>query len=517
MLGYGAFIVSLIFDLGLPWHIYMPLIQWQHHSVMFEIAWCVMLYFSVLVMEFSPAILEHPRFGAPIFHKGLYLLHRATLPLVIAGIVLSTLHQSSLGSLFLLMPQRVHPLWYSPWIPVLFFTSAIAAGMMALVLEGFIAERWFGRGLNLDLLARLGKIAGFSLGLYLILRLGDLWLRGVLPGGMDGSWQSILFSAEILLGGVLPLILLSIKKVRERREGLLTCALLVIAGVISQRMSLSMFTMWRPEGTAYVPALAEVLIALAIPAAAILLYLFFTENLALIESNSEVLPGAQAELPPWVIEPQSSLRGAFTRRSGLAVVVVALILALLPGELATGSNLPPNPVQAAKGWEVLRIDGNSSAYTVQFPHTGHQGRLTQAYGSQEAACRTCHHLNFPDDQAPACWECHADYDQTASIFDHTRHQNKLGGNASCAECHRGEHIRTTALACLECHEDMTPSGEAAAFNYIAPSYVEAMHGVCQDCHQQEAQAQGRPELALCSTCHVLQKERNDFRAVSITK
>ena len=119
LLGYGSFIVSLIFDLGLPWHIYMPIINWQYHSVMFEIAWCVMLYFSVLTLEFSPAILEHPWFQHPVFQKILHWLHRLTLPLVIAGIVLSTLHQSSLGSLFLMMPHRVDPLWYSPWLPYL--------------------------------------------------------------------------------------------------------------------------------------------------------------------------------------------------------------------------------------------------------------------------------------------------------------------------------------------------------------------------------------------------------------
>jgi len=144
-LGYSSFVVSLIFDLGLPWHLHR-IVNWQHHSVMFEIAWCVILYLSVLILEFSPAVLEHPWFRHPLFQRIHHWLHRLTLPLVIAGIVLSTLHQSSLGSLFLIMPHRAHPLWYSPWLPYLFFTSAIAAGMMALVVEGFLIERWFRRG-----------------------------------------------------------------------------------------------------------------------------------------------------------------------------------------------------------------------------------------------------------------------------------------------------------------------------------------------------------------------------------
>jgi Ni/Fe-hydrogenase subunit HybB-like protein len=140
LLGYASFIVSLLFDLGLPWHIYMPILNWQHHSVMFEIAWCVMLYFSVLGLEFMPVILEHPWFARPFFKNIYHLLHRATIPLVIAGIVLSTLHQSSLGALFLIMPHRVHPLWYSAWIPVLFFTQ-----MMGIAFGFAPQELGFGR------------------------------------------------------------------------------------------------------------------------------------------------------------------------------------------------------------------------------------------------------------------------------------------------------------------------------------------------------------------------------------
>jgi Ni/Fe-hydrogenase subunit HybB-like protein len=521
LLGYGAFIVSLIFDLGLPWHIYMPILNWQHHSVMFEIAWCVMLYFSVLALEFSPAILEHPWFHRTIFQKSLSLLHRVTLPLVIGGIVLSTLHQSSLGSLFLIMPHRVHPLWYSPWIPVLFFVSAIAAGMMALVVEGFLAQRWFGHGLELALLSRLGKVAAFSLGLYLALRVGDLLARGILPAALDGSWQSVLFGAEVLLAGVLPLILLSWPKVRQSKEGLLTCAVLVIAGVVSQRMSLSLFTMQRPAGTAYVPTLPEIIIAFAIPAAAILLYLFFTENLALIQPGraaKETAPSSRPQPAPHrpVIHPQSDPAGVIARRTGLAVFVVALMLAVLPGHSAIGGSLPPSPVHPARGWEILTLNGNLSAYAVRFPHAEHQARMVQAYGPAKA-CQTCHHLSQPEDHATPCWQCHADYHRPSSIFNHVFHQDRLGGNSSCVECHDGGHSRATAVACQECHAEMRSKVEGAAFNDLAPSYLDALHGLCQDCHHQEAQAQGRPELALCSNCHTLQENPVNQQALSMTR
>jgi Ni/Fe-hydrogenase subunit HybB-like protein len=508
LLGYGCFIVSLIFDLGLPWHIYMPILNWQHHSVMFEIAWCVMLYFSVLVLEFSPVILEHPWFSHPIFKTVLDWLHRLTLPLIIAGIILSTLHQSSLGSLFLIMPHRVHPLWYSPWIPYMFFTSAIAAGMMALIVEGFIVERWFKREIDFDLLSRLGKGAILPLGLYLALRLSDQAIRGVLSSAIDGSWQSILFLAEILLGGILPIILLSIKDLRQTREGLLTSAILVILGIMSQRMSLSMFTMYRAEGTSYVPSLGETLIAFAIPAAAVLLYLFFAENLQLFGKQAEGLED-EARAPLFIrskVFPSQDTwgRGVVARRSGFAIFVIALALPIL----AMKGNPPVSPVSAATGWETLHIDGNRSAYVVNFPHQEHQDRLTDE-NTGESNCQKCHHLDMPEDEATACWECHGDYHQPVSIFDHSLHQQALGRNESCLECHAQEHVKLTAAICQECHETMVPGDGQTAFEMLAASYQDAMHGRCLDCHKEEALEQDKPELALCSTCHIYKQEEFD--------
>jgi Ni/Fe-hydrogenase subunit HybB-like protein len=515
LLGYGSFIVSLIFDLGLPWHIYMPIINWQHHSVMFEIAWCVMLYFSVLVLEFSPVILEHPWFRHPIFKTILDWLHRLTLPLIIAGIILSTLHQSSLGSLFLIMPHRVHPLWYSPWIPYMFFTSAIAAGMMALIVEGFIVEHWFKRGMDFDLLTSLGKGAILPLGLYLALRLSDQAIRGVLPGAIDGSWQSILYLAEILLGGILPIVLLSIKKIRQTREGLLTSAILAISGIMSQRMSLSMFTMYRAEGTTYIPSLGETAIAFAIPAAAVLLYLFFAENLQLYGEQADgsvsEAPALSPPRPGLVLGQDSWWRAVVARRSGFAIFVIALVLPIL----SLKSNSPASPVTAATGWETLHIDGNKSGYVVNFPHLDHQERLVDE-NTGESNCQQCHHLDLPEDESSACWKCHADYHQPSSIFNHSLHQQALGGNESCLECHTQEHVKLTAAICQDCHETMTPAEGQTAFSMLAPSYKDAMHGRCLNCHEQQALEQNRPELALCSTCHTYYPNEFDQTYTSLT-
>ncbi len=505
LLGYGSFIVSLLFDLGLPWHIYMPIIHWQHHSVMFEIAWCVLLYFSVLVLEFSPAILEHPLFNRPIFKFILHWLHRLTIPTVIAGIVLSTLHQSSLGSLFLIMPHRVHPLWYSPWIPYMFFTSAIAAGFMALVLEGYLVEWWFKKPMHTDLLNRLAEGAILPLGLYLVLRVTDQILRGVLPGAIDGSWQSLLYLAEIILGGVIPIILLSIEKMRHSREGLLTSAVLVILGIMSQRMSLSMFTMLRAAGTSYSPTLSEIIITFTIPAAAILIYLFFAENLKIFETQAippenqpqRLLPVQRRKFG----QPVSGLRAVFARRSSLGVFIIALALSIF----AFTNKTPANPVQAAAGWETLLIDGNQKSYAVSFPHVEHQERLAILVGEKEN-CQTCHHMDIPGDEATACAQCHTDQHQPSLIFNHNTHQQALGGNQSCSNCHTQEHARLTEAICQDCHSARISAQEPEITSMTAPSYFDAMHGRCLACHQQKAVELENPDMALCSTCHGVQPE-----------
>jgi len=500
LLGYGSFIVSLIFDLGLPWHIYMPVISWQHHSVMFEIAWCVILYFSVLILEFSPVILEHPWFNHPLFKTVTKILQKLTLPLIIAGIVLSTLHQSSLGSLFLIMIQRVHPLWYSPWIPYIFFTSAIAAGMLALIVESFFVKYLFNRELDAGLLDLLGKGARWPLGLYLIIRLIDQVIRGVIPANIDGSWQSYLYIAEIVLCGILPIALLSFKKIRQTREGLLTSSFLAILGIISQRMSLSMFTMFRAEGTSYIPTLGETIIAFAIPAAAVLIYLFFAENLQLFEKTARE-PAPQnlvtgSRMDEIIASQKPGLRAILGRRSGIAVFAVALVVPAL----SMRSIIPQAPVSAVIGWENMQIDGDRDGNAVDFPHQEHQDSYVEQY-TGESDCLTCHHLEKPRDEATACWECHSDFHSPSSIFNHERHQVDLGGNDSCQECHEQEHTKLTQTICQDCHN---PTGSAPGIlinNSIAPAYKDAMHGRCLACHQDDKFVQDYPELSICSTCH----------------
>jgi ribosomal protein L37AE/L43A len=159
---------------------------------------------------------------------------------------------------------------------------------------------------------------------------------------------------------------------------------------------------------------------------------------------------------------------------------------------------------------------------VDFPHLDHQERLADevsriANPTHVAnECQTCHHLDMPDDEATACWECHTDFHQPASIFDHSLHQNALGRNNSCTECHTQEHVKQTAEICQDCHETMVPGNGQVAFSMLAPAYKDAMHGRCLDCHEGQALEQDRPELALCSTCHIYHQNEFDKNYASLS-
>src|SRR3954449_5448906 len=182
-LGYILVSVALMFDLGRPYRIWHPLVMRNPHSVMFEVAYCVMLYTTVLSLEFSPVILERFKLEKP-----LKFVKAALIPLVILGVILSTLHQSSLGTVYLIMPTKLHPFWYTPLLPVFFFISAIAVGLAMTIFESSISSKVFGRQLELPIVKELGRVLMVVLGVYGILRFQDLLHRGVLMSLLAGAY-----------------------------------------------------------------------------------------------------------------------------------------------------------------------------------------------------------------------------------------------------------------------------------------------------------------------------------------
>jgi Ni/Fe-hydrogenase subunit HybB-like protein len=277
-LGYSMFIVSLIIDLGRPYRVWHPVVMWNPHSVMFEIAWCVMLYTTVLLLEFLPVVFERLDWKRP-----LRWLHAAMVPIVIAGVILSTLHQSSLGSMYLIVPEKLYPLWYSPLEPVFFFISALCAGLAMTIFESWHSSRAFGKQLEFSLLRGLGRVLAVMLLVYLTIRSLDLVHRGVLPLLKQPRTETYMF----LLEGVLlftPMVLLFWRRVHNSQAGLYFASVLVLLGLVTNRMNVAITGMQASSGTYYFPKWTEFAITLSLVASAFALFWLAAKYLPIFPS-----------------------------------------------------------------------------------------------------------------------------------------------------------------------------------------------------------------------------------------
>jgi Ni/Fe-hydrogenase subunit HybB-like protein len=260
-LGYILVVTALLFDLGRPWNLWHPLVMWNPNSVLFEVAWCVMLYSTVLALEFSGVVFEKLGWVRAVKIQKIF-----TVPLVIAGVLLSTLHQSSLGALYLIAPGKLHPLWYTSNLPLLFFASAISVGLAMVIVESRLSARAFGRQLELPLLKELGRYLMTVLGIYGVIRLCDLRFQGELGLIVQPSYETLMFHLEYLIGVLLPFGLLAIPRVRESARGLYISSLLAVLGFITNRLNVSITALEGTQGGHYVPALSEIIITLMLVA-----------------------------------------------------------------------------------------------------------------------------------------------------------------------------------------------------------------------------------------------------------
>ncbi len=284
-LGYILVIAGLMADLGRPWAIWHAMIMWNPHSVMFEVAWCVMLYTTVLALEFSPVVFE--RFN---LQRPLKIIHAITIPLVILGVVLSTLHQSSLGSLFLIIPGRMHPLWYSDIIPFLFFMSCVAAGLSMIIIESFLSARAFGREMELSLLTELSRVLVIVLALFFTVRIQDLMSRDALRYAFQPTYQSALFLIEIIIGVVIPFSLLLFQKIRTSQKGLFYTSVLVILGFVANRMNTAITSMEHWPQRTYFPSWQELSITVALGTAGFVAFYYIAKNFPVFEPHHNHVP-----------------------------------------------------------------------------------------------------------------------------------------------------------------------------------------------------------------------------------
>jgi len=287
-LGYLLVVVALLFDLGRGYRIWHPLVMWNPRSVMFEVAWCVTLYSTVLSLEFGGVLFE--RFH---LYKLLRIQKMLLIPLVIAGVLLSTLHQSSLGSLYLIVPNKLHPFWYSPSLPILFFLSAICVGLAMTIFESSMSARHFGKQLELPLIQSLGRTLLVMLSVYSVVRFEDLLHRGALSLLRKPGWETSLFLVEVFLVSVAPIGLLLIPKVRESASGLYLAAVLSLLGFVTNRMNVAITGMEASSGQHYFPKWTEISVTLAINALGFFVFAVAVKYLPIFSHQTVQEPAAE--------------------------------------------------------------------------------------------------------------------------------------------------------------------------------------------------------------------------------
>jgi len=265
LLGYSLFVVSLIYDLGRPWRLPYPfVVSPGTTSVLFEIGLCVAFYLTVLLLEFSPVGLEW--LG---WRRLRALAVKATILLTIFGIALSTLHQSSLGALFLSAPSKLHPLWYSAYLPIYFLVTSLFGGLAMVIVIIGLSERYFLPQMDQKALAEkdgvtlgFGKAASMVLLGYFFIRLFGLSTEN-LWHHLASGWGA-LYGLEMIGFVMAPSLLFAIG-VRERRLGLIRwAAALTIVGIILNKFIISILAFnWQlPAADRYFPSVLEIILTL---------------------------------------------------------------------------------------------------------------------------------------------------------------------------------------------------------------------------------------------------------------
>lgn len=564
-LGYLAVALGLLVDLGRPWNIWRMIVFWQTDSPLFEVGWCVMLYLTVLALEFVPVLFEGLK-----WERALRVMRRASLLLVIAGIGLSTLHQSSLGTLFLLAQDRLHPLWYTPILPLLFFISAIGLGLMMVAVESSTTAWLYHREGEWPVLRGLARAASVVLLLYLAVRLTDLGLRHQLHLLVQPSWYSVLFVVELAMSVVIPLVLFNLPSLAGKHWPIVVGAFTGVGGFVLHRADVGGIVHMAVTGETYLPALTEVLVSVGLVSGMALIFLFFVERFPVWEEA----PANPDHFTPPISDPltHNYFGGEWFGRAHLAAAgwVIGVVVGLVVLEVTTagGKYPPPTSARSARAVGAVRlavdettaanlvflgnestaaelplgfttallIDGDRAGRAVLFDHTAHRDRL-----GGEASCSRCHHRNLRFERGTPCADCHADMYRCTDTFMHDDHIAALGENTSCdrchaasqtvktrasatpcIECHRAEIVESFAgerrqcssygavgdLSCAGCHGEMAASDEDGdsvqrAVAGIAPGYRVAMHQLCVECHcvHETKTAVEEPVMTRCGFCH----------------
>lgn len=283
LLGYVIVVLGLLIEVGQWFNFYQPFISWGHSSVLFEVFWCISIYTLIQVLEFCEIATEKVFKGA---HK---YLKKALPVLLVIGITLPTLHQSSLGGLFYLMVGKEDMLWWSVLLPPFFLLSSFFVGPGMIVVESSLSNLAFSHRPEIPVLRGLVKIAGGAMLLYLILKIVDMAVKGTFAAAFAFDFQSIMFLLELGLGVVVPIII-AFSSMSGTRNGLLWFGILDVFGVVMNRFNVVFTGMGQylnRDGGYYFPAWTEFVVSLGLVSIACLVYLFIVENFSILEHRGD--------------------------------------------------------------------------------------------------------------------------------------------------------------------------------------------------------------------------------------
>ena len=305
MLGYTFVATSVMVDIGRWYYIWHPLVFWNGSSALFEVGICVMIYLSVLYIEFIPIFTERfiGRVNLPGFLSSFNkpadsflrwldrTLDKFMFIFIIAGVVLSCLHQSSLGTLMIIAGPKMHPLWQTPILPLLFLLSAISVGFPMVIFESIISSRSFGLKPEMHVLSSFANIIAPLLGIYLAFKIGDMVIRETFVYLTQFTFQSVMFVIEVVVGFVIPLRMFLSKAIQKSPTGLFIASLLVIFGVFMNRFNNFIVAYHPPyQLQTYVPSFGEISVTLGFVALEVLLYRLFVKIFPVISVPTGAAP-----------------------------------------------------------------------------------------------------------------------------------------------------------------------------------------------------------------------------------
>lgn len=286
LLGYTFVAFAVFVDIGRFYYIWHPLVMWNGNSALFEVGICVMIYMTVLYIEFLSIVTE--RFIGKVRLPGILAvfnkpadsllkildrgLTKTMFVFIISGIVLSTLHQSSLGTLMVIAGGKMHPLWQTPILPLLFLISAIAVGFPMIIFESLIASRSFNLKPEMRIISNLASMAAPILGIYLAFKIGDMFIRETFKYVFAFDNLAWMFIAEMVLI-IIPFIMFLSKKTLVSKDRLFAASTFVIGGVLLNRINcfIEAYTPFY-NTSVYNPSLGEISVTIGCMALLVLIY-----------------------------------------------------------------------------------------------------------------------------------------------------------------------------------------------------------------------------------------------------